>query len=171
MGVQFYEIDQISDERGDAYFLQSKAKELLGDVAEMHFVTLQKDAVRGNHFHKEKKEIMFVIYDGKWTFAWEISGKIMSKSFEGKSSLLILIPENIVHAIRNDDENLLQVLSIANKPYTPKNPDTFVRQIFIVFGYRPKNMASRGQLKIDRPKIMRIKVQTSTKIVREPNTL
>ncbi len=129
MGVQFYTIDQMSDERGDAYFLQSKAKELLGDVAEMHFVTLRKNVVRGNHFHKEKKEVMFVIYDGKWTFAWEVSGEIMRKRFEGKSSLLILIPENVVHAVRNDGENLLQVLSISNKPYTADAPDTFSRII------------------------------------------
>jgi dTDP-4-dehydrorhamnose 3,5-epimerase-like enzyme len=117
------------DERG---FLVDflKADELKGEdkiFGQMYFVTFEKPgAIRGNHFHKEKKE-WFVVGQGKILVVLE---NIKTKAREtlildgdDDRYVRLMVGENIAHAFVNLTP-FAYLVNYCNKPYHNKRPDS-----------------------------------------------
>jgi dTDP-4-dehydrorhamnose 3,5-epimerase-like enzyme len=129
---KFYSIKNNDDARGDSYSVPQEAIDFLGHIKEIHYATILDSAVRGNHFHKEKKEATVIAYSDKMRIAWKAVGSeaITQQDFEGKGAITIQIHPNVVHAIQNTGDKPVQIICFLNKRYNPQNPDTF-REILL----------------------------------------
>ncbi len=130
MSVSFHELDHIDDDRGFMVFTQSIAYKLLGEIKETHIVSLKKGICRGNHFHKQKDEVLIAYYKNDWTFAFQTKDDtIKYRQFKGSGAVLIFIPRLITHALRNDKALELIAISMANAEYNSSVPDTYAFKI------------------------------------------
>jgi dTDP-4-dehydrorhamnose 3,5-epimerase-like enzyme len=129
---EFYPIKNNDDARGDSFSIPQKAIEFVGQIDEIHFATILTNAVRGNHYHTEKKEATVITYSDKMRIAWKTQGSeaITQQDFEGKGAIVIQIHPTVVHAIQNLGIEPISIISFSNKRYNPQNPDTF-REILL----------------------------------------
>ncbi len=94
---------------------------------QMYFVSFEKPSVvRGNHFHKTKKE-WFVAAYGKLQVEFEDIATKEHKSFilDGDKDEYerVCIDSNIAHAFKNITPTAMMV-NYCNKPYHDDKPDT-----------------------------------------------
>lgn len=97
-------------------------------LGQIYLVTFdKKNAIRGNHYHKNKKE-WFVAIKGKLKVKLEDLETKEIKDFilDGDSDEYerIYIEENIAHSFESIT-NEAMMINYSNKPYHKDNPDTF----------------------------------------------
>lgn len=68
--VEAYILDDENDERGRAWQV-GKGVDFLSAVKDIHMMTLNPGCVRGNHFHRDKREILIVEHEGEWALLWD----------------------------------------------------------------------------------------------------
>jgi mannose-6-phosphate isomerase-like protein (cupin superfamily) len=109
------------DQRGDSFTLPREALEFVGEVKDFHIATIVPAAVRGDHFHLRRKEVIIVVHKGSWRFCWdEGDGSIRdSRAFSGVGTIAILIEPGHSHAIENTGESSLTFCSLSSEPYDP----------------------------------------------------
>ena len=129
---EFYSIKNHDDARGDSYSIPQEALDFVGQIDEIHYATILNSAVRGNHYHTEKKEATIITYSDKMRIAWKTmdSEEITRQDFEGKGAIVIQVQPNVVHAIQNLGAEPMSIISFSNMRYNPQNPDTF-REILL----------------------------------------
>jgi oxalate decarboxylase/phosphoglucose isomerase-like protein (cupin superfamily) len=104
-----------------AYPFQYSAGEGRIDVRGVHVVAIYPGQLRGNHYHKETEELLF-IFSGKGMFYWEEEGGLMQHPVSGTPTI-ITIPKGIRHAFRNTGEDMVYLLAVREGDYDPRNPD------------------------------------------------
>ncbi len=126
MKIVVKELIAKSDERGDV--VEIFRPELVGskENGQVTFVSTLPGKTRGNHFHKRKTEWYCVMY-GEAIIAIE-NNKTKEKkeiSVNGKHMVLIKIPPNHRHWIKNIGNTHMHLLIYVNEPFNPLNPDTY----------------------------------------------
>lgn len=118
-GVRYQRLENASDRRGDSFHIPQSVFGFIGAVQEMHFVTIEPGAVRGNHYHRGRKEFMFVHHDGPWLLAWSNpqAQDTSIQEFDGEGGVIVEISSEIVHAVKNQGANTLHVVSCSDAPY------------------------------------------------------
>jgi dTDP-4-dehydrorhamnose 3,5-epimerase-like enzyme len=118
-------LDNAGDHRGFAFALGGRIQEWLGDVKDAHFATIDPGCVRGNHFHALRKEFLLIFSAQHWTFAWEESagGATQQRRFEAPGAVLFEIDAGHAHAIRNDGQEPLFLVSLMDGPFDASQPD------------------------------------------------
>ncbi len=76
------------------YFL--KEKERFKDI---HFVSMKPNTIRGNHKHPKSKE-WILLWEGKFKFLY-LNKKLKEIKLDVKEPLLIFIPKNTPHLLKN----------------------------------------------------------------------
>ena len=104
-----------------AYPFQYSAGHGRIDVRGVHVVAIYPGQLRGNHYHKETEELLF-IFSGKGVFYWEEEGGLMQYPVGGTPTI-ITIPKGIRHAFRNTGEEVLYLLAVRDGDYDPRSPD------------------------------------------------
>jgi dTDP-4-dehydrorhamnose 3,5-epimerase-like enzyme len=91
------------------------------DARGVHVVAIYPGQLRGNHYHKETDELLFV-FSGKGMFYWEEEGGLMQHPVSGTPTI-ITIPKGIKHAFKNTGEGVVYLLAVREGEYDPQNPD------------------------------------------------
>lgn len=113
-------------------------KDQRGELAEIfhlasglvYFFTLNQGVVRGNHYHKRKKEIFCGIKgEGKIILKNRKTKKIKVYSISGENPETINIPTNWIHEVKNTGKEKLIILAWISEAYNPADDDTFPEKI------------------------------------------
>ena len=125
--LQIIELPVRADQRGRSIAVPDQAFEFLSGVAETHMAELLSGAVRGNHWHDNRNEVMVVRADNKWQLAWaaDKDSPVQTKCFEAGQFVAILIPRLTCHAIKNVGAKPIWVSAIADGKYDGVTPDTY----------------------------------------------
>jgi oxalate decarboxylase/phosphoglucose isomerase-like protein (cupin superfamily) len=79
-------------------------------MREAHAGTLLPGHVRGNHFHPSSRELLVILHSDRWTLRYD-GGE---RTFEGAGAEMLEIEPGCAHAIVNDGNAELQLLSVAD---------------------------------------------------------
>lgn len=127
---ELIEAPKHNDERGSLvdFLKRDELEEEYIKFGQMYYVTFDKpEAIRGNHFHKEKDE-WFVVGSGTVKVTLEDVETKLRASFildgDGKNYTRLRIKPNIAHSFKNITENAIMI-NYASKPYSKENPDTY----------------------------------------------
>ena len=130
--IELIELNNNGDNRGTSYSFPIKWKKYLDEINDIHFLELVPNEIRGNHYHTLKIEIIFIKYKDKFTLYWRDpkTKEIRSKCFHGKGAILLKIPTHISHAVKNNGESNLEIVTISNKLFNEKDPDIVKDKLF-----------------------------------------
>ena len=120
-GFELHELPDRGDGRGAAFFFDAATIEWLGHVAELHVVAIAPGKARGNHLHRERKEIVFVHYEGSVDVAWRDPGASEpgTVQFSGSGGFVARIAPGTLHAFRNSGTGFVEVVSLSNGHFDP----------------------------------------------------
>lgn len=127
--VRIVELEDRGDQRGSSFTLQGRQFAFLGSVVDVHLSTTLPGHIRGNHFHRLRREVLVVRFEDSWTLAWDRGeGTVPEiRKFDGVGTVVIEIEPLASHAVRNDGQRPLLILAMTNGPYDPAKPDSYSR--------------------------------------------
>lgn len=130
--IEIIELESSGDERGSSYTVPSNCLNFLSIVLDIHFLDLKENGIRGNHYHKKKKEIIIVKYRDKWKLFWkEVNlNEVKLREFYGIGAVIIKIPSFTVHTIVNNGKNILEIICVSNEKYDRENKDIYKDILF-----------------------------------------
>ncbi|HTU40570.1 MAG TPA: cupin domain-containing protein [Candidatus Aquilonibacter sp.] len=119
MNIQISELDNHGDARGFSFSPPAEALEFVKHVADMHFASTAPGAVRGNHYHLHKQEIVIVLPGPAWSLHWDEGEGTATqhRTFNGRTAVLVRISPGCSHAIRNDGASLLWLVACSSEAY------------------------------------------------------
>lgn len=129
--ITLLEIPPGDDPRGTILMLDAEIEAFLGAVKSAHAGTVLPGALRGDHYHLARKEILLAMPGAAWTLYWD-DGEgqpRQTRRFDGGGMVLVRIPPGSAHAIASDGEGTLSFISFQDGGWTPDNPDTFRRKV------------------------------------------
>lgn len=113
------------DGRGWAFYPPAEALEWLGGVAEVHLLAARPGAVRGNHLHRQCRELIVVRSAGPWELAWRPpGGEAARRTFREPGAVLLTVEPGTPHALKNLGDEELVILSCSSGRRDPDDPDT-----------------------------------------------
>jgi dTDP-4-dehydrorhamnose 3,5-epimerase-like enzyme len=121
MKIEISELNNGGDARGFSFTLPPAALEVLGHVADMHLASTGPRAVRGNHYHVSKREIILVLPGAAWSLHWDEGEGLppQHRSFGGGGAVLVQVSPGCSHAVRNEDSSVLWLLTCSSETYDP----------------------------------------------------
>ena len=119
MKMQISELKNSGDDRGLSFTLPRSALDVLGNVADMHLASTGPTAVRGNHYHVSKHEIILVLPGTAWSLHWDEGEGLPAqhRNFSGGSAVLVQVFPGCSHAVRNEDSAVLWLLTCSSETY------------------------------------------------------
>ncbi|HET7435665.1 MAG TPA: DUF429 domain-containing protein [Thermoanaerobaculia bacterium] len=120
MGVRVTPLTPRGDARGNSFSIDVP----FASIGDCHVATIRPGAVRGNHFHEQRREILVVLYTAPWTLLWD-EGEgtpVQSQTFTGSGAVLMEADPLCAHAVRNDGSAELQIFSLGDKHFTDTHP-------------------------------------------------
>ncbi|MCP4708518.1 MAG: hypothetical protein GY869_07840 [Planctomycetes bacterium] len=124
-GISVMPLEDKGDQRGESFALPNELFEFLGSVEEVHLAEIKVGAVRGNHGHNLKKEVLVVWYEDQCRFGWKKHSEFKITEFNGKGALLIAIEPKVLHALKNTGDKKVQIIAFSNMKHDPEKPDTY----------------------------------------------
>lgn len=121
MKIEISELENGGDARGLSFTLPPVALQLLGNVADLHLASTGPRAVRGNHYHVSKREIILVLPGAAWSLHWD-EGEGMPaqhRNFSAENAVLVQVAPGCSHAVRNEDSTALWLLTCSSESYDP----------------------------------------------------
>lgn len=127
--VRILSLDDCGDQRGSSYTVPSEQFDFLGSIADVHFSTTLPGCIRGNHFHRLRKEVLVIRFEDSWTLAWDLGAGTVPefRRFEGAGTVVVEIEPLASHAVRNDGQRPVLIFAMTNGLYDPANPDAYSR--------------------------------------------
>jgi hypothetical protein len=114
------------DVRGFSFEPPAALFSQLGDVRDLHVMTIRPGHVRGNHYHAAKDEMFLILHQDAWSLHWSgAGGPTNSRAFAGGGGVTIVMPRMLGHAIRNDGTEDLFVVGASTTAFNPADPDAF----------------------------------------------
>jgi len=127
--VTFQELASHGDQRGFSLSVPSNALEFLGTVNDVHMASIRPQALRGNHYHQVRREVILATYDTEWSFHWDEGEGCppQHREFSGTGSILVLIEPGASHAMRNDGNGSLLFAALSSEAYNTQ--ETVARKV------------------------------------------
>jgi dTDP-4-dehydrorhamnose 3,5-epimerase-like enzyme len=121
--VQISQLADHGDQRGFSFTLPAEALQFLDGVEDIHIAAILPGAIRGNHFHQRRREILVFNYADEWSFHWDDGPNTLTqhRSFQGTGAVLITILPGASHAVRNDGAQTLTLMAASSEPYDPQD--------------------------------------------------
>jgi hypothetical protein len=134
--VQIIPLKDAGDVRGASFSVGEQVLGCLSAVRDAHRATILPGCVRGNHFHRLRRELLVVYYQDRWTFGWDEgeSTGVQEAHFEGSGVVAIEVLPMASHAIRNDGTDSLVMLGLGDLPYDRLHPDAHRRVVLSAKG-------------------------------------
>jgi dTDP-4-dehydrorhamnose 3,5-epimerase-like enzyme len=121
-----------SDERGMSYSILSDVLTTMDNVLDVHIASVQPGAVRGNHFHCVKTELITVVHRDAWSFYWDTGQgtEVHRRQFDGTGAVAVTVPHEWSHAVKNEGANELWLFNASDLASAPgKSADSQVRVV------------------------------------------
>ncbi|MGA7143523.1 MAG: hypothetical protein WBY47_03380 [Desulfobacterales bacterium] len=127
--IEIKSIENYGDTRGDLYHISDTDLQFLDKIQNIHFGKIHPNFVRGNHYHRQTKEMLIVSYSDAWTLAWakKDTTRMSIKEFTGSGAVLIKINEGVAHALKNNGDGDLALIALSNKRFSKENTDAITR--------------------------------------------
>lgn len=119
--LTFTPLPESSDERGVSFALLSDVLTRMDKVLDVHIAAVRPGAIRGNHYHSVKSELITVVYSDTWSFYWDTGDgtEVHSRQFPGRGGVAITVPNDWAHAVRNEGASDLWLFNLADLAYQP----------------------------------------------------
>lgn len=119
------------DTRGSSFSVPAELFAGAFPVADMHVATIAPGAIRGNHFHAVRREMLVIIATDRWSLHWDEGADtpVRQRKFTGPGAVLIRVPTGMSHAIRNDGAVPMQMMGLTDGPYDATRPDAYPRTV------------------------------------------
>lgn len=98
---------------------------------DVHITTLVPGAVRGEHYHRDRRELLIVLHRGPWSLPWDCGEgtEIQRRDFTGGGAVLIEVAPLAAHAVRNDGPTDLSIVGLSDGAFDPAAPDAYPRRV------------------------------------------
>ncbi|WP_405996673.1 hypothetical protein [Streptomyces sp. NBC_00829] len=125
------ELHDSGDARGSSFSVPEELFAGRFPVADIHIATIEPGAVRGNHFHAVRRELLVVMAADCWSLHWDEGAgtPVQQRSFDGPGTVLVTVPTGMSHAIRNDGAVAVQMIGLTDGPYDADDPDAHPRVV------------------------------------------
>src|SRR4051794_15088293 len=102
-GIDIQVLPEGADLRGSSYALTPEISAFLGQIADVHVMTIRPGHERGDHYHEGKNEILIVHYWDHWELDWDDGADMPRRTVEvdGDGTAMIRIPAGCWHRVRN----------------------------------------------------------------------
>ena len=122
MKIRISELPNHGDSRGFSCAVPQEAIDFVGSIADIYVAATATGAIRGNHFHRHKREALILLPGTAWSLHWDDGDAtfVQQRSFEGSSAVLVLIPPGVSNAVRNDGDQPLWLIACSSEPYDAK---------------------------------------------------
>lgn len=122
------------DERGSSFSVSAELFAGPFPVADMHVATIEPGAIRGNHYHVLRREVLVVMAVDRWSLHWDEGGDtpVRRHEFTGPGVVLVTVPSSMSHAIRNEGAVPMQIIGLSDGPYDATRPDAYPRTVVSV---------------------------------------
>ena len=119
-------LERKSDERGWLVEVLDGKTFDIPNFGLMFVTTAYPNRVKGNHYHKHKKEWACVIQGTGRLVLEDVRTKEKIELETGEDSLMLVeIPPYVSHGIKNIGDSLLMMLEYTDTIFDEKNPDTY----------------------------------------------
>src|SRR3989344_3513895 len=118
MKIEIRKLKVLEDERGA--FFEVLRKEHLDEkeFGQIYVTTANPGQIKGNHYHKRKVEWFCVIKgEGELVLKDKITGEREIIKIGDSNKVVVKIPANISHAVRNIGRDTLILLAYITEPY------------------------------------------------------
>ena len=124
-------IDPYKDYRGELRkVFTGNMLESNKSIEEIYVLYTKKGHVRGNHYHKKIMEIFAVIKGTATISVMDLeTGERDTMKVSAEDNTVIMIPENVAHGFRNDEEYELIILAAATGRYKDVDNDTYPNKL------------------------------------------
>lgn len=131
LSLSVVELPDTGDARGSSFSIPAEVLKDPFPVADMHVAGIEPGAVRGNHYHAVRREILIVMADDRWSLHWDdgTGTETRNRSFTGPGTVMVTVPPGASHAIRNDGSATLRMIGLTDGPYDPERPDAYPRVV------------------------------------------
>lgn len=129
--IEIIPLENCGDRRGALYNILDRDLKFLDKLKNIHFGRIRPGSIRGNHFHRQTKEILIISYSDRWTLAWtkKDSAEMFKKEFTGSGAVLIKIKEGIAHSVKNNGPNDLEIIALSNRIFSLEDSDTISKTL------------------------------------------
>jgi dTDP-4-dehydrorhamnose 3,5-epimerase-like enzyme len=119
------------DTRGSSFSVPAELFARTFPVADMHVATIEPGAIRGNHYHAVRREVMVIMAADRWSLHWDegVGTLVQHREFAGPGAVLVTVPTGMSHAIRNDGTVPIQMMGLTDGPYDAARPDAYPRTV------------------------------------------
>lgn len=119
-------------ERGWVLFPFEDGQILSGNVKNVHLVSIEPSEIRGNHYHMNKTEFLY-IFGGRVLIAvldLNLDEKILYEEIDcSKFPVLLEASPKVAHAIKNIGESLVYLFCYGTESYDMQQPDVRRKEI------------------------------------------
>ncbi len=114
--VSFVPLPESTDGRGESFSLLSDVLATMDKVLDVHIASVRPGAVRGNHYHSIKTELITVVYSDDWSFYWDTGDgtEVCSRRFTGRGAVTVTVPRDWSHAVKNDGRSDLWLFNLSD---------------------------------------------------------
>lgn len=118
------------DERGHSFSLPAALGPLLARMEDAHLATIVPGAIRGNHYHLHRDELIFVMARDRWACHWDEGENTdrHTRRFDA-GCVAVEVTRGWSHAIENEGTVDLVLLSLTTPAYDPNEPDAHRRVV------------------------------------------
>ncbi len=119
--VRIAELDNRGDARGFSFTAPSEALAFVGRMADVHLASTKPGAVRGNHYHLQRRQAIMALPGVKWSLHWDEGegSAARHRDFDGGRAVMVLLSPGASIAVRNDGEGDLWMVTISSESYDP----------------------------------------------------
>jgi dTDP-4-dehydrorhamnose 3,5-epimerase-like enzyme len=127
--IQIKKLHKVSDNRGWLTEILNGTNDQR--IVNIHYAYSKPGAIRGNHYHKNKTELLCVTFGkGKLVLEENVTKERKELSMTGESPVLVEILPEVAHAIENNDPSIPMYLLVIEKgDFISTDSDTYPRQI------------------------------------------
>jgi dTDP-4-dehydrorhamnose 3,5-epimerase-like enzyme len=130
--LTFMPLPESSDGRGVSFVILGEVLATMDNVLDVHIASVRPGAIRGNHYHSVKTELITVIYSDSWSFHWDTGEdtEVHSRQFAGAGAVAVVVPHAWSHAVKNEGATDLWLFNASDMAFEPGAPsDSHVRAV------------------------------------------